>query len=279
MNNRISILGCGWLGTALGKFFQRKGWAVKGSASSTQTYNVLETTGISTFYVKVKPKALEIDYNSFFNTDVLVIGIPPTRTDCVEQSYPQKIAQVIKKVEEIGIQKVVFISSTSVYEATNREVREGDEGSPEKLSGKALVAAENLLLNSNKFQTTVIRFGGLIGYDRNPARFVRNKTKVAGATPVNLIHRDDCVNIISQVIEKEIWGEVLNASCPEHPTKKEFYGKATRISEMPAPEFVDEKEDHKIVNSDKLIRLLDYKFVYESPMDYLKEVEEWIYRI
>ncbi len=279
MSKTISILGCGWLGTALGKSLLRKGWDVKGSTSSTASGNKLEMTGISTFYVKVLPKEIQIDYNSFFNTDVLLISIPPTRTDDVEESFPQKIEQVISKAKEIGIKKVLFISSTSVYEGKKLEVREGDEGQPEKKSGRALLKAESLLMSETAFQTTILRFGGLIGYDRNPARFVRHQKEVAGQVPVNLIHRDDSVAIITEILEKEIWGEVFNAASPEHPTKKEFYSKAARISEFPAPSFSKKEEAYKVVNSDKLISKLGYKFLYKSPMDYLKEVEEWAYRI
>jgi nucleoside-diphosphate-sugar epimerase len=182
-------------------------------------------------------------------------------------------------VEELVIKKVLFISSTSVYESQNKELREGEEGNPEKASGRALLAAEKLFTESDKFETTILRFGGLIGYDRNPARFLQGKTNVAGESPVNLIHRDDCVNIIAQILDKGIWGEVFNASSPEHPTKRGFYTKAAKISEVAAPGFTDELEDFKIINSDKLIKALDYSFAYKSPMDYLKELEEWAYRI
>lgn len=279
MSKTISILGSGWLGTALGKTLLRQGWKVKGSASSTPAYNALEMSGISTFYVKVKPKDIEIDYNSFFSTDVLMVSFPPTRTDCVEESFPKKIEQVIKKVEKLGIKNVLFISSTSVYESRNVEVAEGEEGNPEKASGRALLKAEKLFIESTAFQTTVLRFGGLIGYDRNPARFVQNKTGGEGNVPINLIHRDDCVGIIQKILEKDVWGETFNASSPEHPTRKEFYTKAAQISELPTPVFSSNEGVYKLVNSDKLIKTLDYKFIYPSPMDYLKEVEEWAYRI
>ena len=279
MKKTISILGCGWLGTALGKSLLRKGWKVKGSTSSTQSYNNLEMSGISTFYLKVKPKSIEIDYNSFFSTDILMVSFPPTRTDCVEESFPRKITQVVKKVEELGIKKVLFISSTSVYQSQNKELREGEEGSPEKASGRALLKAEELFTTSDKFQTTILRFGGLIGYDRNPAKFLKGKADIAGESPVNLIHRDDCQNIITRIINEDIWGEVFNASSPGHPTKRGFYTKAAQISELPAPGFTNELEDFKIINSDKLIKRLDYTFAYNSPMDYLKELEEWAYRI
>jgi len=279
MSKTISILGCGWLGTALGKSLLRLGWNVKGSTSSIQSNNDLEMTGISTFYVKVKPKAIEVDYNSFFSTDVLVVSIPPTRTDCVEESFPQKIEQIAITAEKIGVKKVLFISSTSVYESKNVVVKEGNEGSPEKQSGRALLKAEKVLTENADFRTTILRFGGLIGYDRNPANFLKFKSEISGKSPVNLIHRDDCVGIITEIIEKDIWGETFNASSPEHPSKREFYSKAAQISELPAPEFTDKPEAYKIVNSDKLLNALDYKFKYQSPMDYLKELEEWAYRI
>lgn len=279
MKQTVSILGCGWLGTALGKSLLRKGWNVKGSSSSIQSNNALEMTGISTFYVKVKPKAIEVDYNSFFNTDVLIVSIPPTRTECVEESFPKKVQQIALKAEEIGIKKVLFISSTSVYESKNVEVKEGDEGTPEKKSGRALLKAEKILRENSNFKTTVLRFGGLIGYDRNPAKFLVHKVEVAGDDPVNLIHRDDCVQIITQIIKRDIWGETFNAASPEHPTKKQFYTKAAKISELPRPNFSQKPEVFKVVNSDKLVAVLKYKFAYNSPMDYLTELEEWAYRI
>ncbi|NQU53341.1 MAG: NAD(P)H-binding protein [Bacteroidetes bacterium] len=279
MNKIVSILGCGWLGTAVGKRLIHKGVKVKGSTATIQSYNELEKTGISTFHLKINHDSVEVDYNSFFNTDVLIVSFPPSRTEFVEQTFPQKIGQLITVVEKMGIKKVLFISSTAVYESGNTEVREGDEGTPEKLSGKALLAAEKLLTKNSNFQTTILRFSGLIGGDRNPARFLFGKENVSGSVPVNLIHRDDCVNIITEIIEKDVWGEVFNASSPGHPTKKEFYTKAAKISELPAPGFVESEEKFKIVNSDKLIKKLAYKFEYPNPMDYLKELEEWAYRI
>jgi hypothetical protein len=48
---------------------------------------------------------------------------------------------------------------------------------------------------------------------------------------------------------------------------------------MPVPAFSEMPDSFKIVNSDKLIKRLGYSFHYPSPMDYLKELEEWAYRI
>ncbi|WP_258929292.1 hypothetical protein [Flavobacterium davisii] len=46
---------------------------------------------------------------------------------------------------------------------------------PQKDSGKALLIVEKMLLNQIQFKTTIIRFSGLIGYDRMPWRFLAGK--------------------------------------------------------------------------------------------------------
>jgi nucleoside-diphosphate-sugar epimerase len=210
-----------------------------------------------------------IDDPGFFETDVLVISIPPRRIDGIERIFPAQIAQLIPLILKYGIRKVIFISSTSVYPENRRKAKETDVLSPDKASGKALVLAENLLKNLIDFETTILRFGGLIGADRNPARFLLKSAQPVANAPVNLIHQDDCIGIITTILEQNLWGEILNACCPEHPLKKDFYGKAAQISGLPVPGISDQDEAYKIVDSSKLKRLLKYKFKYQSPMDYL----------
>ena len=173
---------------------------------------------------------------------------------------------MISLIRKAGIRKVIFISSTSVYSEnfqTNVNV-------PEKGSGKALFLAENLLKSQSDFKTTILRFGGLIGADRNPARFLLKSSLPVVNTPVNLIHQDDCIRIISAILEQELWGETLNACSPEHPMKKDFYSEAARISGLPEPKFSDHAKAYKIVDSSKLIRLLNYEFIYSNPIDYFE---------
>ncbi len=279
MGKKISILGCGWLGTALGLYLSARGWGVRGSTASQKGFIHLETMGIDTYYIKVEPDSLEVDYMNFFNTDVLVISLPPQRTENILEVFPRQIDQVIEYIRKLNIPKVIFISSISVYKNANQTVREGDEGFPDKPVGYALLEAENKLLNLSGVKTTVLRFGGLVGSDRNPARYMSNKQNVPAGAPVNLIHRNDCVKIISEIIVQERWGEVFNACCPDHPTKHEFYTKAAQIRKISPPEFTNGAGNFKIVNSDKLIGQLSYRFEYPNLMNYLNELEEWTYRI
>lgn len=265
----VSILGCGWLGVPLGERLRNQGFSVKGSLTSTEKFDLLLSSGISPYRILLKESDTEVDDFAFFETDVLIISIPPRRMEGIDRIFPAQIAQLIPLILKYGIRKVIFISSTSVYPENRRKAKETDTLSPEKASGKALILAENLLKNLIDFETTILRFGGLIGADRNPARFLLKSAQPVANVPVNLIHQDDCIGIIAAILEQNLWGEILNACCPEHPLKKDFYGKAAQISGLQVPQISDQDEAYKIVDSSKLKRLLKYKFKYQSPMDYL----------
>ena len=269
----VSIFGCGWLGLPLGKHLRNRRFSVKGSVTTLEKFGLLRTSGVSPYRIVLNDSDIEVDDPAFFETDVMIISIPPRRIDGIERIFPAQIAQLIPIILKAGIKKVIFISSTSVYPENLQTASENDALSPDKASGKALVAAENLLKNLTDFETTIIRFGGLIGADRNPARFLQKSDRPVANVPVNLIHQDDCIGIILDILEQDIWGETLNACCPEHPLKKEFYGKAAQISGLPEPRISDHPEAYKVIDSSKLQRLLKYEFKYPSPMDYLDSLE------
>ena len=264
----ISILGCGWLGVPLGKYLIGKGFLVNGSATSSEKFGLLSDSGISPYCIVLNDSEVLVDDMTFFEAGVLIISIPPLRIDGIELIFPSQIGHLIPLILKSGIRKVIFISSTSVYSENFQTAFEENIDIAVKGSGKALLLAENLLNSQIDFKTTVLRFGGLIGADRNPAVFFQKSSLPAANTPVNLIHQDDCIQIISAILEQELWGETLNACSPEHPMKKDFYNAATRISGLPEPKFSSQTKACKIVDSSKLIKLLNYKFIYSNPMDY-----------
>jgi len=268
-NRSISVLGCGWLGVPLAKHFLENGFSVKGSVTTEEKFEMLRDAGILPFRIVLSDTEVILDDPDFFKCDVLVISIPPRRIEGIEQVFPSQIRRLIPFILKSGIQKVIFISSTSVYPDQNQLARENEILFPDKASGRALVEAENLLREQSEFKTTIVRFGGLIGADRNLARFLLKSAQPIANAPVNLIHQDDCIGIISAIIRQELWGETLNACCPEHPMKKDFYEKAAIQSGLPVLVISEELTAFKTIDSSKLIRLLNYQFIYSSPMDYL----------
>ena len=84
---------------------------------------------------------------------------------------------------------------------------------------------------------------------------------------VNLIHRDDCIAIIVQIILQDIWGGDFNACADTHPTKTEFYTQAAVTTGYPVPTFEHSTSpSFKIISNRKLKNLLHYEFIHPDLM-------------
>lgn len=270
----ISILGCGWLGLPLAEFLRDAGHSIKGSTTSTDKLALLKGKGISPFLLKLSPKLDCTDCDDFWNADRLVINIPPGRErDNIEEYHLHQIRSVIENVQSSTVEHIIFISSTSVYPPKPGIVDEVDaeQNKAGRASGNALLKAEKLLMSQDAFDTTVIRFGGLYGYDRHPAKYLAGRTNISnGNAPVNLIHRDDCIGIIGTIISKDVRGEIFNGVSDGHPPKNMYYPAAAKSLGLEPPIFNDDDgKDFKVVSNRKVKQLLTYKFKHPNPIDTL----------
>lgn len=273
MNNKtnISICGCGWLGFPLGIHLKNDGYEVKGSTRSPQKLAALYENGIQPFLLEVNKKIKGNNLPLFFQSEILIINIPPGRKrKDVARSHPLQIAALMEKAIYNGVQKVIFISSTSVYGNVNRVVTEADEPKPETPSGVALAEVESLLQSQTAFTTTILRMGGLVGLNRPAGRFLAGKTDVKnGKAPVNMLHQEDAIRIIKKIIELDKWGVVYNVCADGHPTKEAFYTHQAQKQDFDPPTFLMESEyAFKEVSNYKLKKELNYQFLHPDPMGF-----------
>ena len=260
---QISILGCGWLGMPLAKSLLEKGFSIKGSTTSFEKISALESNGIQPFQIELSETEIKGEINSFLtNSEILIIDIPPKLRSISNENFVKKIQSLIPFIEKAKIEKVIFISSTSVYSDDNALVTETTKPNPDTESGKQLLATEILLQSNQNFKTTVIRFGGLIGDDRHPIHFLAGRKNIENPeAPINLIHQKDCIGIIEAIVKQECWNETFNAVAPFHPSRKEYYTQKALEQNLPLPEFDQTKISiGKTILSDKLGNTLDYKF-------------------
>jgi nucleoside-diphosphate-sugar epimerase len=267
----ISILGCGWLGLPLAKSLLDKGFLVKGSTTSIEKMTLLESNGIHAFQITLSENEIQGDLQSFLkNSEILIIDIPPKLRENSNENFVSKIQNLIPFIENSKIEKIIFISSTSVYAdetSTTLSVTELTKPQPETESGKQLLKAENLLLRSTNFKTTVIRFGGLIGENRHPIHFLAGRKNIENPdAPINLIHQLDCIGIIEEILrqaqkDKLGFGETFNAVAPFHPSRKTYYSEKALELNLLLPEFDESKPSvGKIISSEKVETVLGYHF-------------------
>lgn len=238
--NKISILGAGWLGLALTKELIKLQLKLK--VFTRRTKLKLEIANVEEYCIDTDEPSNEI--YAFLSSEVLIVNIPSKNID--------SFASLVSKIENSSVEKVLFISFTSVCHNNN---------SP-------LLEIENFFTNSTMFETTILRFAGLVGYGRNPAYFFKNKNVVLNAEErVNFIHRDDCINIVKVILEQNVWGEVFNACADTHPTKKEFYTRICQLENVEIPKFTSAKSTKKIISNIELKKVLHYEFIYPDVMN------------
>jgi len=268
---KISILGCGWLGLPLAKsLIAKRRYFVNGSTTSENKLSILKDAGINPFLVALESESISETINDFLaESEILIIDIPPKlRGNIPETSassrkvFVEKIENLIPFIEKSTIKKVLFVSSTSVYGDENGIITEETIPNPETESGKQLLLAEALLQKNQNFETTILRFGGLIGEDRHPVKFLAGKENLENPdAPVNLIHQNDCIEIIEAIIQQSKWNEVFNAAAPFHPTRQEYYTQKAKEQNLILPKFSSEKSNiTKVISSEKVENILKYQF-------------------
>ena len=192
----------------------------------------------------------------------LIIDIPPKLRGNSSEDFVGKIQNLIPHLENSTLKNVLFISSTSVYGENNTIITEETTTNPDTEGGRQLVKAEALLQKNSHFKTTILRFGGLIGEDRNPVKFLSGRENIENPeAPINLIHQEDCIGIILKILETDSWNETFNAVTPFHPSREKYYTKkATDLNLVPPKFNTINTSAGKTVLSDKIESVLKYTF-------------------
>lgn len=249
----ISVFGCGWLGMPLANNLVTKGFLIKGSTTSEDKIETLKSKKIEAFHFNLEE--LPNTILAFLNSEILIVNIPSKNIEGFKK--------LISLVEQSTIKKVLFVSSTSVYEP-----------SPEIISEKTtlkecpLTTIEELFQSNKKFETTILRFSGLLGYNRKPGNWFKNGKIIPNPEGVvNMIHQDDCIEIIQQIIAQNCWNTTFNATADTHPKRRDFYTKAFLEIGRNTPIFNENDEKKiKIIGNHKLKKTLNFEFKYPNLM-------------
>jgi len=263
LSNRIGVIGCGWLGLPLAISLMENGYTIHGSTTSDEKLSHLKKEGIVPFRISLSEDKIEGPISDFLqNLNILIVNVPPKLRGENKENYVAKMQLLYQEVKKSSVQKVVFVSSTSVYGDVDGEVSEDTIPKPSTESGKQLLAAEKIFANDKDFHTTIIRFGGLIGPNRHPITMLSKKQNLAnGNAPINLIHLNDCIKIIRLVIENSWWNEVINGVYPEHPSKQKYYTSEAKKRGLQVPDYkVDNSKKGKKVRSKVLLNVKMFEF-------------------
>ena len=263
MNKRIGVIGCGWLGFPLAISLINQGYKVNGSTTSVEKIKLLDKEGILPFLLSLHEDGIKGDISNFLKSiELLIVNIPPKLRAGNKENYVKKIQLLHSEIKKHTIKHVIFVSSTSIYGDLEGEVTEETIPKPNTESGKQLLAAEKIFKNDSKVETTIIRFGGLIGPNRHPITMLSRRQELPnGNHPINLIHLNDCIRILTAVLQNSWWNEVFNGVYPEHPSKEKYYTTEAKKRGLQIPDYkTNNPKKGKKVLSKSLLNVKKFKF-------------------
>ena len=260
----ISILGAGWLGFSLGEKLLQLNYQVNASTTHVEKLSAFERAGLKAFLIQLND-ADEIDHS--FWTETLILSFPPGKSvDC--SSYAIKVEHILKQLPEL-CKRVIMISSTSVYPKKTGHWKEDQMFEAETPEAQSILDAEQAVLTSNK-QAIILRLSGLVGYERNPARF--GTSRLPANEPVNMIHRDDAIGVILRLLELESIQGIFNVCSPVHPSRQEFYEAGATALGVESPNLQTSVDAlTRTIDCEKLLAATQYDFQKENPLDFWKD--------
>lgn len=268
MKTQISVIGCGWLGLPLAKTLVENEFLVHGSTTSKAKFEVLKKHNIKPFLITLDASGIKGNCAEFLTgSDTVIINIPPGLRKNPTKNHVAEITHLIDAIEASSVKHVLYVSSTSVFKNETAFPVITDKTKPNATSStaKQLVEIENRLQTNANFESTILRFGGLIDKERHPAKFLSGRDHISNPdAPINLIYKTDCIHIILAILEKELWNITINAAYPKHTKKESYYSNYCKHENLPLPSYKSSEESKgKIIDSSKLVQLLNYTFKIE----------------
>jgi len=247
---QISIFGCGWLGEPLALELEKR-YIVKGSVQSIASYNKLRIKKrymLSLENISTSP--------SFFDTDVLIIAIPP------KNFYKEAIESLLKNIQKDT--DVILLSSTSIYTQKEGDIKEED--SYDIKDPSPMLEVERFL-SKNLTNVLILRLGGLMGYDRVAGKYSASKS-ILYDNYTNYVHRDDAIRVIKHLIELNISRGIYNVVAPLHRSKKEIYDQNAKKFGFDKTNFINKEIKGKRVLSHKLCEKLGFVFLKNDSINF-----------
>jgi len=207
---RILMVGCGKIGLRVAKLLSTNNevWGLSRGHQEAEKQNIQFITADV-----CEPESLNSQLPK--NIDYLIYCLTPAERS--ESAYRQVYLTGLKNtlsalVNNQSLKRLYFVSSTAVYHQDASEVvNESSSTHPNSFSGQVLLEAEALCAAS-PHPSTVIRFSGIYGAQRN--RLIQQvKSGQAQLSTTcrltNRIHEDDCVGFIHHLVQEDILGNTV----------------------------------------------------------------------
>lgn len=208
-DKKVALIACGRIGLLLAPQLQAQGAQVTAFRRD-----------ISQLPSSITAQSLDIQQADALTTlaeqafDYIVITLTPDAftAEAYQATYVQGLANILAAIKNQPPQRLLWVSSTGVYHQNQDEwVDEGSLTEPQRFSGQALLAAEQLL-DGLDF-ATIVRFSGIYRSESYRLFDQLNRGELCQTIEPdnfsNRIHQADCAGVLLHLLLLQAQGQPL----------------------------------------------------------------------
>ena len=240
---RVLILGCGYVGTEVGRQLVAAGHSVVGVCRSPERIEELKTLGIQP---EVRDLTRREDLERLRGPfDGVVNTVSSSKGGAAEYRavYLEGTRTVLDWLRSHPLQRYAYTSSTSVYAQTDGSwVDESSPATPAGETGSLLRATEEWLLDATReygFPAVILRVAGIYGPGRGFLfqKFLAGEATISGdgSRFLNMVHRDDVASALVRVMDPTVAAGLYNCVDDAPLTQGEFLRWAAQSLDRPVP--------------------------------------------
>jgi nucleoside-diphosphate-sugar epimerase len=274
-HQRVLIVGCGYVGTAVGKELAGQGHRVTGTTRNARRTPALEAAGIRHAVLDLEDESRLTELVR--DADVVCFTVAAGREkQNYRDVYLEGIRRLLRAANGSPIQHIIYTSATSVYGQTDGSwIDETAPTEPLTDNGRVLVETEAALLagaHQLRIPAAIFRLAGIYGPGRDPlAWFKRQDTSRPRRHPdayLNMIHIDDIAQALAAAVTHRIAG-VMNLSDDEPMLRRELYTRLCARAGLPEPHWPEPDDKSpadlgKRVRNDQAKRLLGLQLLHPT---------------
>ncbi|WP_066379698.1 SDR family oxidoreductase [Anabaena sp. CA = ATCC 33047] len=267
----ITIIGCGYVGCAIAKYWQQNSsFVVTVTTTTPERVPTLQT--LADKVIVTKGNNLEGLTSALQNQDVVLLSVGAKGADVYEETYLNTAKTLVSVLEQNStVKQLIYTGSYSVYGDRNGEwVDEETPPQPSNRNGEILKATEDTLLaaSSENLRVCILRLGGIYGKDRELMKIfsrVPGTTRPGNGSDVtNWIHLDDIVAAIEFARQHQLQG-IYNLVDDAHLTSKELLDTLLEKYNLPKVTWDDTTQSNRPYNakvSNEKIKTAGYTLIH-----------------
>lgn len=244
---RVAIIGCGYVGVALGRLLATSGHTVYGVRRSNAGDAELTAAGIIPLHADITQPTSLSQLPEPLDTVVNLVSSSKGGASEYRQVYLQGTENLLSHFRPASLRCYIHVSSTSVYAQTDGSWV--DEASPATASGdtgQLLLETEQRLQRAHAesgFPGIVVRASGIYGPGRGHLfqQFVRGEARAIGDSSrwINMIHRDDLAGALATLMERGTPDALYLANDNQPVQEREFFDWLCETFQRPYPSPAD----------------------------------------